>query len=196
MKRKIRNLIFILLTLILVFCEIFFVSVKTRISNLDTVAKNVTSEEFAGLEFINCSRGIQADGTVYYFPDNEDPQVYLPVPAEAINCIKINYLSDSMEPSDIRVYYAAGGDILTEERSCVATFGNENNECIVLIPHQVYSILRLDINGNYSIESIQLGNISEPIFQHNVVMDRTCLMIFIAAVAFLIVFDFLTRNWA
>lgn len=93
-----------------------------------------------------------------------DPQMYIPVIETKINGVVICFEKPVTDLRSCYLYYAGEGEGLSEERCISYTSLKESEgieEIFIEIPEQQYSVLRLDLEGVFSLESIEFS-IEEP----------------------------------
>lgn len=97
----------------------------------------------------------------FYRAHGIDPQMYLPVTQGTINCLTVSFSEPMKEFKSCNLYYASEGEGLSEERrvsyTSAKTSGEGIVEILIQIPEKEYSILRLDLDGNFSLEKIELS---------------------------------------
>lgn len=189
---------FVVVTFLILFCilsifriEIF--QIKNLQNELDTVVQVISDEEFEKFPLVNCHTEIDENGNMLYVPDNEDPQVYLSVPNNAINCIKVNFNSEISNASAVQVYYAKEGEYLSESNQSISTITGAST--LIYLPNAVYTILRLDITGEYAIRSVELGVVEladkfvYPIYNRFYIINYFAIGLLVITIILLFIFE-------
>lgn len=129
------------------------ISINVYGENQSSFSKEVLPTEITYVDY-------EVDGLLYKAYGG-DPQMHLPIADEAVNCLIISFAEPMREFRSCRLYYASEGEGLTEERAVNYTSVKETEEGIIEIlielPEEKYSVLRLDLDGTFSLKSVVLS---------------------------------------
>jgi len=143
---------FLILILVVLICN-----VEIEQAKIETSLATITDKEFETFIFANCHTEKNEDGDTVYIPDNSDPMVTLPAINKEINCIEINLKSPVKRDTSVEVYYAKKGEFFSEAAVQTTAFLRGEDLASVYIPKGVYAQIRLDINGEFTIKSVEYG---------------------------------------
>jgi uncharacterized membrane protein len=188
---KIKKKIYLLISAILILLVVLICNVKFRNGNPDYTFKRILAEEFSTLTFFNCHEELDEKGNKIYVPDNDDPQVYLSVTDERINCVKINFADHLVEDTSIVLFYCREGESFAIENITDIYVSKGADSAVLFIPEDRYAILRLDINGTYGIKSVDLGiaNNTGSIYSGFYEFDIIALVLLLIILILLILFE-------
>lgn len=186
----IKKASYVVVTFLILFCILSIFHIEILQNEMDTIVQVISDEEFERFPLVNCHTEIDENGNTLYIPDNEDPQVYLSVPNDAINCIKVNFNSEISNASAIQVYYAKEGEGLSESNTSITAITEAST--LVYLPNAVYTILRLDVAGKYAIQSIELGVVKladYPIYRNYYIINYYAIGLLVIIIILLFVFE-------
>ena len=141
---------FLLLIAVLTFLSCCFVS-RDVVPNETNTVKVISGEEFYNLQKYGYNVSNAGKDAVYK-PADSDPQTLIVLEPNTINKVKINF-SDGYT-GRIQLYYT-DNMTLSEKNSWI--FGGINDKSLsAYIPSGNYNLLRLDIDSEFSIKSVEL----------------------------------------
>ena len=85
----IKKLSFICFNILITICLLKIFNIQENGTALDRIFKTISCEELSSLEVINSHISTTENGNLLLIPENDDPQIYLPVVDSEINCIQI-----------------------------------------------------------------------------------------------------------
>lgn len=89
-----------------------------------------------------------------YIPINEDPQLLFTMDGRTVSTIRVIFSEGLKSETPVQVYYAVEGGTLQEENSVTALAMPGDREIVMAIPTDVYTLLRLDINGSMKLAGV------------------------------------------
>jgi uncharacterized membrane protein len=92
-----------------------------------------------------------------YSPLNSDPQMYFYGTKEVINDISIKLSAPLSENTSCQLFYASGEIGLSEQNSIWFYATKGTTEIYFTVPERVYDIVRIDINGEFELESVSFS---------------------------------------
>lgn len=109
------------------------------------------------------SSGYTIDGS-HYTPTNNDPQIGYHVSPESVESLVVAFQQPLKEATSIQVYFAGTGQQLSEERVVNLSAASGDDSVVVDLPGGVYENLRVDINGEFELEDVQISDV-DPSFR-------------------------------
>ena len=116
-------------------------------------AKTIAESGKTGYETV-----MDENGCWEYKPTNDDPQIYLVTSGFRARKVVLNFAEEVSNINCIQIYYdaeSAGG--ISEANSVLAHFGEDKKTVTTYLPLDSYNLLRLDINGSFKLESVELA---------------------------------------
>ena len=99
-------------------------------------------------------------GNLVFQPTEDDPQIYLSLgDGQRFNKITIRFAEPLTQPLHVQIYYAADHEDLKERHSYHSNLGVGDEYVSVFIPEKNYTLLRLDLNGSFSPDSLLLESV-------------------------------------
>jgi len=122
----------------------------------------------------------------WYIPNNEDPQIRFDLPNYAVETVIIEFKEPLSEDIPIQIYYAKNGDDLCERNHVEAIAEQGRKDIIITLPLGVYTCIRADINGPFSLEGIytsseepQITYTKSPLWQNASRVFLVCAILFV-----------------
>lgn len=143
-------------------------------------------------ENISYVNGYDIDNNIY-IPNNNDPQIGFTNLNSQVASILINLSEPVSEDTFIQIYYAEVGDYLKEENSIRSYIYEGEEQYYMYLPIGIYSELRIDINGQFSLDSI-IGSPQYAMYDKVVEWKDILCACFIATILTCIVFIFIQKR--
>lgn len=86
-----------------------------------------------------------------------DPWIAIPVYETAMDRIRVRFAEPVEDAFSLQIYYCRDGEGPAEDRSVIRTVPEGCTEIDFTVPDDVYDTLRMDINGDVTIESVDCG---------------------------------------
>ncbi len=127
----------------------------------------------------------------HFISTNNDPQIYIPCVDVPINTITIEFSTPFSSQSSYQVYFATNNEVLCEPNSVGGNIDYYSSSLSIHLDKKVYTTLRVDISGEYSIDNIklQLLNVKE----EQIVDVVAWIFVLISAIGLLLIFLFFRR---
>ncbi len=124
-----------------------------------------------------------------YSPLNSDPQIYIYGTGDLVNDISIKLSAPLSEDTDCQLFYSSGNIGISEENSIWFHATKGATEIYFTVPELVYDIVRIDINGEFELESISFSmaenstprletKINYPVFIILLLIIATCAVLY------------------
>lgn len=156
--RKYLNIQFILL------CITFYVLGVFLSYNSKNLTPYESSMETAQITYIN---GYDVKDN-YFIPINDDPSIGFINLNKKLSAIFINLKNPLKTNTIIQVYYATKNEPLSETNSYKIELLKGKTKIILPLAEQIYTELRLDINGEFELDNIKIG---KPILNNKLEMQ-------------------------
>ena len=124
----------------------------------ESVARTISPSEIAQSTKLGYEAELGADGGWIYTAVNGDPQIHIALSGEAARKITIHFADSPKNVTYIQIYYSgakAGG--ISEPNSVYAYIQSDGKTAVAYLPHDNYGMVRLDINGSFAFESVELS---------------------------------------
>lgn len=95
-----------------------------------------------------------------FVPANEDPQLGFQFPEKEIQTFAVVFHEPLPDDTSVQVFYAASGESLSEKNSITVLANAGNILSVIPLPNGLYSQIRLDINGEFSLDSVYVSKAS------------------------------------
>lgn len=183
MKKRVETILLFTLVISL-FVEILAVAISWSLKSTSTESLTLNPD------VQHYTSGYQIEGTTYT-PVNDDPQLGFTFTDREIQTILIEFSQPLEQDIGIQVYYASNNENLTGENFIDATASAESKVAVVHIPGNLYTHIRLDINGAFHLDEIHTSNknIMSDDFKTNVSIAMILIRWAFLFIVFLIVSD-------
>lgn len=183
----IKKASYVAVTFLILFCILSIFHIEILQNELDAVVQVISDEEFERFPLVNCHIETDEKGNNIFVSDNEDPQVYLIVPNEPISCIRVNFDPVFSDVNSVQLYYAKEGENLSEENTVIALVDMDECSSTLCFPQNVYTTLRLDVNGTYAIKSVEFSISGSNLIHHRI--NYVSLFLLVVIIVFLTIFE-------
>ena len=154
----IKKLSFICFNILIAICLLKIFNIQENDTALDRIFKTISCEELSSLEVINSHISTTENGNLLLIPENDDPQIYLPVVDSEINCIQIEFAEKLEDTIFFDLYYSNASGTPKSDKNPLSTLAFKNDSIVnIFLPEDRYTALRLDINGKCAVETIRYG---------------------------------------
>lgn len=108
------------------------------------------------------TNGYAVSGNIYT-PVNSDPQMYIYGISASINDVSVKLSSPLTEDTECQVFYA-NDELGLSEANSVSFFAYEGtSEIYFTVPELTYTLIRIDINGEFELDSIQFATATKSV---------------------------------
>lgn len=130
-----------------------------------TIAYNVSDvasfdDGISELPYHGYTTSVGENGKVVYTPINGDPQLYFTMSGSAeFNTVTVHFAEPIDPTSIIQVYYSILGEELSEPCSVKARVSLDAKTVSLVLPQvSTYTLLRIDVDSQFTLDSITLEN--------------------------------------
>lgn len=155
LKRHIR-VFYVAICLVLALLMISLISIGIDYDR----SKHLTLDsEIPSLGVFAYDKVVTEDGNVTYTPLSSDPQIYLVPKADLkFNAVTLNFKTPIQDTNVIQVYYSYNGESLSEPCSVKARVAPDGMSVELVLPKEAtYSLIRIDVNCTFTLDTIDLG---------------------------------------
>lgn len=184
--RSPKTVLILLLLLSLLVSAVGAVSLPTKRKTSATLAHSVQLSELLIV-------GYTVEGNSYS-PLGEDPQIHIPVVSDRINDVSVQLSSPLPAAVTCQLFYAANQEGLSEANSVLKTFEKGQKELYFSLPSDVYTALRLDINGAFEISTLTLSEMQSVKAYKSLHVDWSMFFVCLVALSTVVLIVFALRK--
>ena len=158
LKKHVRVFyVFISLVLLLLVISPISIGIDYDKSKLKTF-----DEEIPSIDFFAYDTTVDGDGNVTYRPLNNDPQLYFRLGGDTeFNSVTLHFKEPIANSNVVQAYYSYKGEELSEPCSVKSRVSPDGMSVELVLPKvTTYSLVRLDVNSVFTLDSIEIGTSS------------------------------------
>lgn len=137
--------------------------------------------------------GYTVEGNTYA-PAGLDPQISIPVVGDRINDVSVQLESPLSSAVSCQLFYAVEQEGLSEENSILITFAKGQTELYFSLPSDVYTTLRLDVNGTFEMSTLTLSEMQSVNEYNSLYVDWIALLVRFAVLSAIVLISFAFRK--
>lgn len=183
------------LALILIVCTAFFLLIFNANSSVVEKEKaDVTFSYVVSNDSMSIHDYSVIDGN-YYVNQSADPQIYIsPDNPSATNDVTVKFAEPLEQQMSVQLFAEHDNCDCVEAHIYAKTVKKGATEVFFTLPDNVYTFIRLDINGSFRLDSITASHLENTVYYKALQVNWTTVIIWLALLVAAVVFSFVFKD--